>query len=399
MDKYLLSVDKCLNWIEREMLSFDRGRVGVYERIRIDVHQRVSWTRPDCNSEIARVYLKRNRRESEDVLAHITEWLLSVQDNEPYSCWYGTFPFYLNDGEAVAPNCRAVWQNDNGKILIALLDMYHLTGEEKYRTAALKLADYWLKIQREPGYFVQFDGGVTQTVYKGPCFVFWLAAGMAMCYGVTGDEKYAQSVRKALGYVLPLQKESGRFTTSYELMKAEDWRPASSEASLAVFCLARILKYMPEKSWFAAFEKAADYVLSLQHESGGIINSDEEGAAASLQDDRMRCDLVYTEGFALIGFNEAFALTKEQRFKEAAVRLADFLVSIQCENENRLWDGAWRGAYHPVHKRWEGRANQNNDIDEGGMYSVYTGWCCSNIMDGLLGVSKMLQEEEAAFQA
>ena len=66
MDRYVQSVDRCLDWIEREMLSFDRGRVGVYERIRIDVHQRVSWTRPDCNSEIARVYMKRNRKQSAD---------------------------------------------------------------------------------------------------------------------------------------------------------------------------------------------------------------------------------------------------------------------------------------------------------------------------------------------
>lgn len=390
MDKYIQSVDKCLDWIEREMLSFDRGRVGVYERIRIDVHRRVNWTRPDCNSEIARVYMKRKRQSSEDVLSHITDWLLSVQDNEPMSCWYGTFPFYLNDGERISPNGRAVWQNDNGKVLIALLDMYELSGEEKYKTAALKLAGYWMKIQRPEGFFMQYDGGVTQSVYKGPCFVFWMAAGIAMCYGVTKDEKYAESVRRALDYALPLQKTSGRFTTSYELMKSEDWRPASSEASLAMFCLARILKFLPEKKFFEAFEKVAGYVLSLQHESGGIINSDEEGMSASLQDDRMRCDLVYTEGFALMGFNEAYALTGNAQYKAAAIRLADFLVSIQCENESILWDGAWRGAYHPVTRRWEGRANQNNDIDEGGMYSVYTGWCCSTIMDGLLGVSKMM---------
>jgi len=392
MNKYMKSVDKCLDWIENQMLSFDRGRVGVYERIRIDVHQRVSWTRPDCNSEIARVYMKRNRAGSEDVLENITNWVLSVQDNEPFSCWYGTFPFYLNDGEFVAPNCKAVWQNDNGKILIALLDMYELTKDEKYKTAALKLAGYWMKIQRDEGFFVQYDGGITQTNYLGPCFVFWMAAGISMCYGVTGEEKYAESVRKALSYVLPLQKENGRFTTTYELMKREDWRPASSEASIGMFCLARILKYMPEKAWFDAFYKAAEYVLSIQHETGGIMNSDEEGRTGSLQDDIRRCDLVYTEGFALMGFNEAYALTKDEKYKKAAVKLADFLVSIQCENENKLWDGAWRGAYNPVTKKWEGRANQNNDIDEGGMYSVYTGWCCSTIMDGLLGVSGMISE-------
>ena len=50
MDKYIESGDKCLDWIESQMLSFNRGSVGVYERIRIDVNRRVNWTRPDCNS-------------------------------------------------------------------------------------------------------------------------------------------------------------------------------------------------------------------------------------------------------------------------------------------------------------------------------------------------------------
>lgn len=392
MDKYIQSVDKCLNWIESQMLSFNRGSVGVYERIRINVNRRVNWTRPDCNSEIARVYYKRKRHESDDVRDNIVNFVLSTQDNDPYSCWYGSFPFFLNDGEVIAPNGQARWQNDNGKVLIALLDMYDITKDEKFKTAALKLASYWMKIQCPEGFFYQNDHGVTQNVKEGPCFVFWMSAGIAMCYGVTGDEKYRECVKRAMDYVLPLQKESGRFTTSYEVNRHEDWRPASSEASLAMFCLARILKYIPEERYKKAFDKVSDYVFSLQHAEGGIINSDEEGFSASLQDDRMRCDLVYTEGFALMGFNEGYALTGDERYKKAAIRLADFLVAIQCHGESPLWDGAWRGAYHPDKHVWEGRANQNNDIDEGGMYSVYTGWCCSTIMDGLLGVSKMIGE-------
>ena len=43
-----------------------------------------------------------------------------------------------------------------------------------------------------------------------------------------------------------------------------------------------------------------------------------------------------------------------------AVRRADFLVKIQCRNENELWDGGWRGAYDVHKKSWSGRANQNN---------------------------------------
>ncbi len=49
------AVEKCISWIEKEMLTFDYGYWSVYERIRIDEHIRTNWVRPDCNSEFARV--------------------------------------------------------------------------------------------------------------------------------------------------------------------------------------------------------------------------------------------------------------------------------------------------------------------------------------------------------
>ena len=91
------SVDNCLKWIETQMLSFNRGSVGVYERIRIDVNRRVCWTRPDCNTEIARVILKRGREDNQDIYENIINWVLSVQDNDPMSAWYGSVPFYLHN--------------------------------------------------------------------------------------------------------------------------------------------------------------------------------------------------------------------------------------------------------------------------------------------------------------
>jgi hypothetical protein len=72
------------------------------------------------------------------------------------------------------------------------------------------------------------------------------------------------------------------------------------------------------------------------------------------------------------------------------MKLASFLMGIQCAGESHLWDGAWRGAYNVRKGCWSGRANQNNDIDEGGMYSVYTGWCNTTIMQGLLELEKLL---------
>ena len=384
----LAGVDACLLWIENQMLSFGRGSVGVYERLRIDIGRRVAWTRPDCNAEIARVLYRRNRADQKDIYENIVSWLLSTRDTDKESRWFGSFPFYLVDGEPLGGlSGSARFQNDNGKVLIALLDLYEKTGEDRFRQAAIDLADYWVSIQTPEGFYYRNDGGVTQSLYEGPCFLFWLACGISGVYALTEEAKYKESVQKALSWLLPLQKENGRFTTTYERMKSEDWRPPSSETAIAVFCLARMQKWMPDLDLEEPLLRAAGWLCRMQHPCGGIMGSDEESLPASLQTDPALCDLVYTQGFALMGLCELYSLTKEELYRTAAEDLADFLLRIQCKNESPFWDGAWRGSYHPDKEIWDGRANQNNEIDEGGMYSIYTGWCASTIMDGLLSVA------------
>jgi hypothetical protein len=80
----------------------------------------------------------------------------------------------------------------------------------------------------------------------------------------------------------------------------------------------------------------------------------------------------------------AWKATGNESYLEASKKLADFLTGIQCSNESPLWDGAWRGSYNLNTRQWEGRADQNNPADEGGEFSVYTGWCAAPIMYGLL---------------
>lgn len=387
------SVEKCLNWVETQMLTFDRGSCGVYERIRIDINQRVCWTRPDCTAEMARVLLTHkevNGDESRtDIYNNFINWLLKVQnDSGELSIYTGGFPFYLIDGWITGS--EGTWQNDNGKILICLLDMYEKTGDERLLASARKLADYWVRRQNDLGTYYFYDKNHTQGVHKGPCMIFWMIAGIAQLGGITKDAKYIESARKALDYVLPLQHENGRFTTTYEIHKSEDWRPVSSEAAIGVFCLAKVMKYDPADRVLKALKGVLDFTLTLQDEGGAVMNCSADSMGASLQEDPDLCDLVYTEGFALMGFVEAYKVLGDVRSLEAAKKLAGFLMRIQCQGESHLWDGAWRGAYNVRKGCWSGRANQNNDIDEGGMYSVYTGWCNTTIMQGMLELEKLL---------
>lgn len=163
----------------------------------------------------------------------------------------------------------------------------------------------------------------------------------------------------------------------------EDWRPVSSETAIMLFTLT--IAYVSQKTplYLQKLTDTARYLLSLQHTGGAILNCKEDCQEASLQNNGDLCDLVYTQGFALQALIRTFDITKDRKWLDSAFRLGDFLAGIQCSGESELWDGGWRGSYNVLTCRWDGRANQNNIIDEGGMYSVYTGWCCTNIVHGL----------------
>lgn len=388
-EAYIRSMDSCLGWIEKQMLTFDEGYHGMYERIRIDEHTKVNWVRPDCNTEMLRVltlYEKLTGSGAHSQLAgKIKEWILRVQDNDPLSPWEGTFPFYLNDGHIrTGPDKGGkVYQNDNGRIMIGLLHTYAISKDERLLESAKRLADYWIGIQRPEGYFASNDSK-TWALVKGPDFVLWLAAGFLLLYQAVGGEKYKAAAIKAYDYLLSIQMDNGRMKTSYELDLTEDWRPLSSETVKSLYSFSVAFQVLPDPRYAAAIEKLGEYTLSLQHTDGGILNNDVDTKDASLQNNEQLCDLVYTQGYALMALIEAGKATQNSKYEQAARNLADFLVSIQCHGESPLWDGAWRGSYNAYTRQWDGTANQNNLIDEGGMFSVYTGWSATNIMYGLV---------------
>lgn len=389
MAAYLTSMENGIAWIDRQMLTFDHGYHGMYERIRIDKHTKVNWVRPDCNAEMLRVLTLYGQAAGTDSYAELTaklkEWVLRVQDNDPLSAWRGSFDFYLVDGHIRTNGALGgkVYQNDNGRILLSLLHTYSVDKDERLLESAKRLADYWIGIQRPEGYFARHDGR-TWELAKGPDFVLWLAAGLLLLYQTDGGEPYRDAAVRAYDYLLGLQAESGRMRTSYETELTEDWRPLSSETAKSLYSFSVAYQVLKDPRYLEAAKKLGRYTLGLQHADGGILNNGANDKDASLQNNDELCDLVYTQGYALMALVEAEKATQDSSYGEAARKLADFLVGIQCQGESPLWDGAWRGSYNAYSRQWDGRADQNNTIDEGGMYSVYTGWSATNIMYGLV---------------
>jgi hypothetical protein len=394
--RYLPAIEKGIHWIETQMLTFDGGFYGIYERIRIDAHIRTNWSRPDGNAEYLRVLATHRRMTGTDAYdtrrENLLRWLETTQALEKGSVWEGSLPFYLVDGYIREGKVDAsVYQNDNGKVLLCLCDLHLAIADARALRVAVGLAEYWLATQNPDGTYGARDGRNMDELRKGPCFVLWLTAGLYRLYAITGEKRYLNSAEKGMAYLLTLLLPTGRILTSYEVLRAEDWRPVSSETAMMLLTLGIACQVAGSGVYREKLGAVAGYLLGLQHESGGIRNCAEDCLDASLQNDPELCDLVYTQGFALQALVQTFRITKDRAHLEAARRLGDFLASIQCSGESALWDGGWRGSYNLSKKRWEGRANQNNAIDEGGMYSVYTGWCCTNILYGFQLLAQSLE--------
>lgn len=394
MESYLTAIRKAINWINTQMLTFDTGYYGIYERIRIDEHCRTNWSRPDCNAEYMRVLYLYQELTGEDyyqlIQNKILKWLERTQDHGLGSAWHGSMPFYLVDGYIHENDTDAsVYQNDNGKVLLVMCQLYKRTEDQRLLTIACDLAEYWLKTQQPDGTYGTMDGRNREECRKGPCFSQWLTAGFYLLYSLTADRRYLLSAEKGMAYLIPLILPGGRITTSYEMLKIEDWRPVSSETAIMLLTASIAYQVTEKADYKHKLHMTGAYLLSLQNENGAIVNCHNDSETASLQNNPNLCDLVYTQGFALQALVFAYEVTGEDRYLEAAFRLGDFLVSIQCQGESILWDGGWRGSYNVATKEWDGWANQNNAIDEGGMYSVYTGWCCTNIVYGLELLEKL----------
>ncbi len=380
-------VDKCLDWIERNMLSFDRGYWGVYERIRTDLNQRVGLCRPDTATECMRAIYAYNKKyqteRMKDVYENLVHWLEYAQ-NRAEEDQNTTFPFYLTDGCRDFPRgAHLLYQNDNGKIIINLSVLYQETGDERLLAMARKSADWWLSVQKEEGYYYDPLCINTEGRANTPCMHLWMMTAMFVLAQASGEDKYRISGYKAFECAKKYIRE-GRVLTSYELNRSEAWRPVSSENYIALLCFSVCYKYTGDTAFIAAIKQIEAFCNVLIDESGAVKNFTEDTKSASLNVSENLTDLVYTLGFAINALAEMNITFQDETYKVKAEKLAKFLMSIQCDEKDPKVEGAWRGAYNLKTHKYDGRCNQNNEIDEGGEFSVYAGWCALPIVFGLL---------------
>lgn len=392
-EKYIAAAGDCLRWVGEQMLTFDSGTWGVYERIRITKRERVSLCRPDTASEyLLAVHLYRKATGSTvygEAFDNVLAWLTYARNGSEAGV-PGGFPFALVDGKKqyVSPD-RTLYQNDNGKIISNLLEIYRDTKDARLLEPALSAAEFWLQAQRPDGSFL--EGEHVNHDAHSPFSVLWMLRAMYDCYQVTADARYLTAAERALELAGSFF-DGGRLRTAYELERCENWRPVSSENYIGLlnFCAGYLVS--GDERLRAAGERLTDFCLSLiDPETGGVLNCTPDTAAASQSNDPAILDLVYTQGFALNGMYYAGRALNSATFRLKAERLAAFLCEIQMRDVSPLLDGAWRGMYDLRTQAYGGKIHESSSAEEGGADSVYAGWCSLVNAIGLLRLAMPTQ--------
>lgn len=310
-----------LNWMKMSQDVVGSGGVGCYEFYR--------WTTgyPEVTGYIIPTFWDAFHLFQTDDYKNralkMAEWELKIQ--KEVGGWEG---FYEGDNQL-----PVVF--NSGQVIRGLIRSYRETGEEKYLNSAIRCADWIVSTQDE-------DGSWTSTNFKQMKRVYdsYVTAPLAELYQITKNEAYKDSCIKNCDFVLRNQHENGWFdlcdntlinneapvthTLCYTIdglietgqrLGIQKYIDAAKVSADAMMHKAEILPVLPgrlDKNW----KKRANYVCNTGNAQLGII------------------------------MIRLYEITKEARYLNAALKLADYLSYVKKLNSvGKYRNGGISGSY------------------------------------------------------
>ncbi len=369
----------------------DENGTGLCEKWITNLGKKSPIIRPDCTAEYLSLLLRLKTknilpcRSSDEKCTQLARWCARsvTQKGAPFG--YNTEKHEWESD---------FWVNDNAKVVIALISFMESLGKKnvtlEVKKAIQTIAEFLSLAQEKNG---GFRACFTQKGEWFPPFVTtttWGVLANVHLYRYSKEIQFSRNLEKGCDWLFKRILKNGRLNTTYELYRGEpfreNWRPPSSESAEFLILVSELYRNFKNDNTLKYMERVFSWVSSLQVANGAIINCDITSKEASEQNNPELADLVYTNGYALIGGTSAHEATSLPVYRSFSKKLAEFLCSIQIR-KNVQWMGGWRGSYDVVRNRWAGRALYGGNVEEeGGMYSVYTGWTTAPILYGLTGL-------------
>ena len=243
---------------------------------------------------------------------HAANWILNAQKATPnggVSAWYNLSTGY----------CPTSYPEVTGYIIPTMFDLFHLTGEKKYRDAALKMADWITSIQLPTGAVPAMDFSTPYVFDTGQCISGWVRA-----YGETGDARYLKAAEKAASWLAGMQSQDGSFPLTPFTRSTHTYHCRVSWMLLQLYELTRNSVYKD------VAVRNLDWALGFQRPDGWCVPTSRE--------------TTHFIAYAGRGMLEASQITGNKAHLVFAQRLADALIQLQLPNGMLYgeYDQAWK---------------------------------------------------------
>jgi hypothetical protein len=254
------------------------------------------------------------------------------------------------------------------RLMRALLANLRTTGKLGFRGDRIDLPDL-----AKNGWRFYYDGS---PVNYAPHFESYLWACYLWAYQHTGYQPFLERTRTAISMTMKVYPDQWRWQDNLERGRM-------------ILCLAWLVRLEDTDEHRMWLGRVAGDLIACQQPSGaiqerlgpakrGFFRTPQSNAEYGTgetplvqQNGDPVSDQLYTTGFALLGFHEAFGATGDPNYKRAEDRLAAYLCRIQTRSQKFPYlNGTWFRAFDD--RRWEAWAS-SADIGWGA-WSLESGW-------------------------
>jgi len=265
------------------------------------------------------------------------DWLLSIQ--KPSGGW---------QGKRIADNEKEVVFN-TAQVIRGLNASYKNTLKPHYLEASVKACEWLCSIQHDQGYWKEFASMNVHRVYDS-----YVDVPLLETYEITGESKFRQAAVKNLDWIISKkQNQNGWFSDCDNTIKHND-RPILHTIGYTIDGLLECGRYLDDENLFVAARKSADVLLEQFLTSGrmyGRYDHNWQGSEYFICTGGAQMAIVWSRIY-----NE----TLVECYMEAAARMIDLLIFIQGDltEKNRDNTGALPGSF-PLWGKYEPFAYPN----------------------------------------
>jgi hypothetical protein len=249
-------------------------------------------------------------------------WLCQAQDAGADDGVCGIFDLWAGTWSESYPETT-------GYIIPTLLALGTARDDDEPRRRAMRMADWSCEQQMEDGAVLSGLLGMRRgpAVFNTGQAVFgWVSA-----YQHSGEQRYAQSARRACDWLLAEQSPDGAWRSNLSVMATA---PVFAYNVRCAWALIYAAQALDEPRFAEAAQRAADWTLQQQNEAGWFAHN---GFAIG------EVPLLHTIAYVIEGLLGVHCFTREPRYLEAPRRAVDQLV--RCYQSGRLagrLDEHWR---------------------------------------------------------